>query len=227
MTISHKCINIQGANKQVQVARPVRPATSAILGELATLATLVNLAVPAALACIANLKRSRMEVLGRSGTGQVLSGTIRHAQERSKALYFIHNSTVFKSPNSPVSPKSPVGPMETTPGLFTYEVMGAKSKNLGFAQSRCSCKAQTKDSAMVHGLSAATQQMRRKRTQLAAICIQNKEEEYGQYFSVRPCSNRRSYGCKEQKPWSTHNPPIYKAQVRDSTRLYSPNTATK
>ena len=72
--------------------------------------------------------------------------------------------------------------METTPGLFTYEVMGAKSKDLGFAQSRCSCKAQTKDSAMVHGLSAATQQMRRKRTQLAAICIQNKEEEYGQYF---------------------------------------------
>lgn len=117
--------------------------------------------------------------------------------------------------------------METTPGLFTYEVMGAKSKDIGFAQSRCSCKAQTKDSAMMHGLSAATQQMRRKRTQLAAICIQNKEEEYGQYFSVRPCSNRRSYGCKEQKPWSTHNPPIYKAQVRDSTRLYSPNTATK
>lgn len=63
--------------------------------------------------------------------GQVLSGTNRHAQERSKTLYFIHNSTVFKSPNSPVSPKSPVGPMETTPGLFTYEVMGAKSKNLG------------------------------------------------------------------------------------------------
>ena len=91
--------------------------------------------------------------------------------------------------------------METTPGLFTYEVMGAKSKDIGFAQSRCSCKAQTKDSAMMHGLSAATQQMRRKRTQLAAICIQNKEEKYGQYFSVRPCSNRRSYGCKEQGPW--------------------------
>lgn len=79
MTISHKCINIQGANKQVQVARPVRPATSAILGELATLATLVNLAVPAALACLANLKRSRMEVLGRSGT-------VRYYQEPTGAL---------------------------------------------------------------------------------------------------------------------------------------------